>query len=656
MEMRITTRIVVVVILTIIAFLLDTATALGHAGSVLYPLIAVLNYKLPTRPLVAITSLQFICLTMGAAIPENIPLESTMALRSASAILLLLAAGTAWRRAHLRKKLHRQQHRLRELVNLVNDGILFVDPHGAIEHMNLAAQAMLGTDLGHAKRRPLDQMLRLTNEHDQQSIKIPLNSLSTQKEYSCVGLLQGKQSPHNLVVECAAIALTDTHQEPIGYAITLRDLTYTRIMAQQIAQQTANDPLTGLTNRGEFERRVQRILSIQTQDQLHMIGNLKLQGLALITETCGHEAADTLIQQISQLVQSKLRRRDTLARLGADEFGTLLEHCGQDTAQRIAHDMIQAIQSHRFTWGHQIFSLSANMGLIPLSADLGNIDNVLAAAESACQRAAQIGPNEMVGNYIKDHNLTSAWPARIHTAIASERLQLTLQPIRPLDNPQHAIAYEALLVMLDEQGNRIPAGAILPLATRLQRTPDLDSWVLRRACSWLAAQANKSIEFCALNVAAPSYDNPDYLDTLLEQLEQNDIEPKQLCFEIAEADLLRHLDRAKQFIRAVKARGCRIAIDNFGTGFASLSHLHDIQIDYVKIDGGFVRGIAKQRGNPGIVASLHQLGQLLGAKTIAHHAETDEALAELRHLGIEYAQGYVFGRPRPVKDVIPEAA
>ncbi|MDQ3775724.1 MAG: EAL domain-containing protein [Pseudomonadota bacterium] len=436
--------------------------------------------------------------------------------------------------------------------------------------------------------------------------------------------------------------------------LAIEDVTGSRQEAEKLSYQATHDRLTGLINRGEFERRFQRVLGTAEARDPHALLYLDLDQFKLVNDTAGHRAGDELLRQLAVVLEAKTRKRDTLARLGGDEFGVLLEHCAPEQALRIARGLVQAVQEFDFVWEAKRFTVGVSIGLVSIPDGGETLPEVLSAADRACYAAKDKGRNRVHVYAASDEELAQRkgemqWIPRLHQALAQDRFRLYAQPIRALGDHDGDGEYQEVLLRLtdDEKGVLLP-GAFIPAAERYQQMQALDRWVIKTALANLGAHRDSAVY--GINVSGQSLGDAGFLDYVTEQLEGSGAGPSQVCFEITETAVITDLKHALNFMHALKQRGCRFALDDFGSGLSSFGYLKTLPVDYLKIDGRFVQDIAQDRFDLAIVQAIQQVAQVLGIKTIAESVETEPILERLRAIGVDYAQGYAIAYPGPLPD------
>jgi diguanylate cyclase (GGDEF)-like protein len=378
--------------------------------------------------------------------------------------------------------------------------------------------------------------------------------------------------------------------------------------------------------------------SAQGTESEHALCYLDLDQFKVINDICGHIAGDELLRQLSQVLEAKVRRRDTLARLGGDEFGLLMEHCSLRQAGRVAETLQQTIQDFRFIWDERVFSIGASIGLVPIGASSESVTSVLSMADAACYAAKDAGRNRVHIYHEEDIDFARRHGemelvSQINSALEEDRFHLVSQ-----------------LRMESEAGNTVSPDVFLPAAERYNISVKLDRWVISTAFAWLIGRAEhlEQLHLCSINLSGHSLGDKEFLQFIIRQFEETKLPEAKICFEITETAAIANLENATRFMKTLKERGCRFALDDFGSGLSSFAYLKNLPVDFLKIDGVFVKDIVDDPIALAMVKSINEIGQVLGKKTIAEFVENDIILEKLREIGIDYAQGYGVGRPQRI--------
>ncbi len=450
----------------------------------------------------------------------------------------------------------------------------------------------------------------------------------------------------------------------IGFFVFV-DVTQARTMARQLTWQAGHDVLTELHNRHKLEQRLSIIVQRSKLDKsTHALIFMDLDQFKIINDTCGHSAGDALLRQLGGALKSQIRSGDTLARIGGDEFGILLENCSAEYARRIAESLRQAAREFKFTWSKRTFEIGISIGLVSITPDAESVSSLLSAADVACHMAKTAGRNRIHVLQPGDaemnrHRAEIEWASGLNRAIEEGRLRLVVQDAVQLPERVHGKRYqEILLRMIDGKGDPVPTGTLIMAAERFNLMPVIDRWVLRNTLALIMNQrlTADADNIVAINISGTSINDDDFLNFVRGCIAEFSVPTQHVCFEITETAAIRNLEKASAFIRALKAIGFKFALDDFGAGSSSFAYLKHLSVDYLKIDGSFVRDIEHDSINRAMVEAVAKIGRVVGIATIAEWVENDTILDHVREIGIDYAQGYAIARPRAL-DVtnIPES-
>ena len=562
---------------------------------------------------------------------------------------------------HQRKEaeLALQAEREKALVTLtsIGDAVVTTDARGRVEMLNSAAEKLLGLCQADARGRPLQDIVRIVREGSREPISDPVEQCLHQGGVDSRGdslLLAADGGEH--AIEYTATPIRNDRGQVYGAVLVLRNVTQKRRMAEAMTYQATHDGLTGLVNRVEFERRLVRVIRNATvTGDCHALCYLDLDQFKVINDTCGHGAGDELLRQIALLVQDTVRRRDTVARLGGDEFGILMEHCTLQQATRVATQIRERISNYRFRWEQHVFAVGASIGLVTIDETSEQMADVMRHVDAACYLAKEHGRNRVHVYDPGDETMERRrgemkWVSRINTALLEDRFELFVQPARALQDAAAPRYVEVLLRYRDGDVLRSPA-EFLPAAERYSLSPRIDAWVVTALLDSYARQPQlftPDILF-ALNLSALSLCDEEFPGFLDAALTRSAMPPSLLCFEITETAAIGNLSRAVQFFNAMRARGCRFALDDFGSGLSSFGYLRTLPVDFLKIDGLFVRDCVEDPIDFAMVRSINDIGHVMGIKTIAEFAESRAIETRMREIGVDYAQGYGISEPMPLE-------
>jgi len=546
----------------------------------------------------------------------------------------------------------------RALVTLqsIGDAVITTDARGRIEFLNPVAETLTGWSESEARGLPLNRVFNVVDETSREPIADPVDEALTQNRPVRItgdAVLLGRHGQEHAVQDSVAPIRGDDGAV-LGAVLVFSDVTVARQMAMQLTYEATHDSLTGLVNRREFETRLHRVLSTAHSDQSeHALCYVDLDQFKVINDTCGHVAGDELLRQLATELRQVVRRRDTFARLGGDEFGILMEHCAPADAERAAAGVLETVKDFRLTWDGQTFSVGASIGLVPVTPASEGATAVLGAADAACYAAKDAGGNTVHVYREDDASLMRRhgemrWITRLQRAVREDRLLLYQQPIVPLAATGGAARErrEVLLRLQSDRGEIVEPREFLPAAERYHFAVEIDRWVIKNTFRIAADAPPSAIWF--INLSGQSVGNPGVLEFILEQLDATGIEPGSICFEITETAAITNFPRATGFIARLKSRGCQFALDDFGSGVSSFGYLKQLDVDYLKIDGAFVRGILTDPFDLAVVQSINGLGKLLGRHVVAESIEDAPTRDALAALGVDLGQGIAIEAPGPM--------
>src|SRR5450432_3670394 len=530
--------------------------------------------------------------------------------------------------------LFREKESAQITLQSIGDGVITTDANSTIDYINPVAEALTGWRLEDGQGRAIEEIFRAFHEETCEPLENPLAVAirRTRSIKSVRPMLLIRRDGNEIYVESTASPIRDGSGAVSGGVLVFHDVSEARELNRRLSYHASHDVLTGLVNRREFENRMERALrSAKARETSYALCYLDLDQFKIVNDTCGHSAGDALLGQVGQLLKSKVRWRDTLSRLGGDEFGVLLEACSLDEALRTAESLREAVRNCRFQWEDRTFRLGVSIGVVPLAPENEDVASVLSAADSACQAAKEQGRNRVHCFEENDIDLMRRrremqWAARINTALEEGRFDLNRQSILPLQQPETGAHYELLLRMRDEAGKIVGPDNFMTAAERYGITPSIDRWVIENAFRWLVSEADEreKLTMCSINLSGQSLGDDKFLPYVIDQFHRSGLDATKICFEITETAAIASFSQANRFIQALKELGCKFALDDFGTGLSSFGYLKHFPVDYLKIDGSFVKEILHDPIDRELVRSINEIGHLTGKQTIAEFAENQE--------------------------------
>ncbi|KQQ30961.1 diguanylate cyclase [Duganella sp. Leaf126] len=542
-------------------------------------------------------------------------------------------------------------------LRAIGEGVITVDALGRTEYLNRSAEQMTGWGNDEARGQAIAVTLPLA---DQAGV-----ALTEHVALQCLRLQQTvtpaadnqllTREGRRIAVEESASPIWSDGGALLGAVVVFRDVSHERKLTRQLSWNASHDTLTGLINRREFEARIAEALrSAKEEDHVHTILYMDLDQFKIVNDTCGHAAGDLLLQLLARMLQTHMRHADTLARLGGDELGVLLPRCPIDQARQLADKLRQSVRNFRFAWQGHTFELGVSIGMVAVTRHSKSMTALLVAADQACYLAKESGRNRVHEYRESDQRLVRRlgemqWVSRLNQAFEQQHFRLYTQPIVGLNERGHDHV-EVLIRLQPASGGLIKPGAFIPAAERYDLMTAIDRWVIRAVCRHVghaAAGEVMPLDY-SINLSGSSLGDEDLHDYIVAQFREFRVAPHHICFEITETAVIANLMRAQDFMGKLRALGCRFSLDDFGSGLSSFAYLKALPVDFLKIDGVFVRDIATNSVNRAMVRAINEVGHVMGLRTVAEYVENAATLAVVRELGLDYAQGYAVGTLQPL--------
>jgi diguanylate cyclase (GGDEF)-like protein/PAS domain S-box-containing protein len=563
-------------------------------------------------------------------------------------------------------RIFEEKERAQVTLQSIGDGVITTDAYGLIDYINPVAADLTGWNMRSARGKPVNEIMTIVNEHTRAAVDNPV--LTCLKEGRVISLAQNSilitRKGEEIPVQDSAAPIRDRIGNIIGAVMVFHDTSNETRLFRQLSYQASHDALTGLINRHEFENRLMMALDKlrREPDSTHALLYVDLDQFKVVNDTFGHAAGDELLRQLSELIQGRIRSTDELARLGGDEFGILLEGCSELRAMEVAEEIRDAIEGYRFEWQESFTTIRCSIGVVVATADYEDVGSVMSSADVACYSAKDMGRNQV--HLYKDSDASlrheeMKWVSRITSAVEEDRLELFFQPIIGIGEQggKERGHYELLLRMRNEAGEIIGPDQFIPAAERYNLMSTLDRWVIHKALSELADShsVGEARYTLAINLSGTSLSEDRFLSYVIDELKSQNLPRGAICFEITETAAISNLARVVHFMQALKELGCLFSLDDFGSGLSSFTYLKNLPVDYLKIDGQFIRNVADDTVDESMVKAIREVGHAMGIETIAERVETRQVLDKLGALGVGFAQGYYIARPASVQSFEPWA-
>jgi len=542
----------------------------------------------------------------------------------------------------------------------IEDAVVLLDADGCIEYANLAAEGMTGYTGAAMIGRSLADVYQVLDEQGDSHQRLDTEEIIRIDNRA---LLLMHREGLTFPIEQSITRLRGDNGQVEGRVLVFKDVSQSRKLAAQLNWQATHDPTTRLYNRAEFDRRLSQLLDeAEVEGSKHCLLYLDIDRFKVVNDTCGHVAGDELLRQVASLIKHSIRSSDLLARIGGDEFAILLSNCELEVAQRIAETIRLEFQRFRFAWADKVFSQGVSIGLVSIDKESQGLQQVLSYADTACFAAKEAGRNQ-IHVFHPEKSVAAVrhgeaqWVTRIRSALEEDRFTLYVQPIQPLvpitGEPCH---YEVLIRMIGEQGEVIPPGAFIPAAERYDLMPAIDRWVVEHLVECVSRQRCRMQpgQRLFVNLSGQSLCREESLQAMVALLSRHAVPDDLFCFEVTETAAITNLSSARHFMQTLKRFGCQFALDDFGSGLSSFGYLKNMPVEYLKIDGGFVKDMLADRIDESMVEAINHIGHIMGLETIAECVEDPVTLERLVEIGVGYAQGFGIRRPFPLAELTGE--
>jgi len=570
---------------------------------------------------------------------------------------ILTVARDVSHRKSLEVSLSRSKRQAQYTLESISEGVITTDNDGRIDYMNLSAETLLGTNRDDAVGHRIGELFTLVDDADRRPLGDPVERCLAMRRRVNMGRRAVMVSIDGEIehsVEITASPVRGPGNSISGTVVVFHDVSELRGLTRKMSYQATHDPLTGLVNRREFERRLDEAMdSAHAEEAVHMLFYMDLDRFKAVNDTCGHLAGDSMLREVAALIKNEVRDSDYVGRLGGDEFGSLLIGCPIEKARQIATDICNAVANYRFVWKDKIFNIGVSIGLVEISHASGTLQDVLSAADSACYMAKQQGRGQVHIYSARDEAVARErgdiqWLRQLQTALHEDGFELALQPIIAMTGKADSgPSVEVLIRLSDGRGHGTDSAEFLRPAERYQMMPQIDRWVINTTLGAIASGKIKlsARRSCAINLSSQTLGDEAFLGFVVDSLDRTGVAPTAICFEVTEAAILSNVQHAQRFIEVLHGIGCEFSLDDFGSGLGSFSSLKHLPIDYLKIDGTYTRNLQTDLVNQEMVSAMIKLARTMQFRVVAEQVEHQEDFDWLRDSGVDFVQGYFIEAP-----------
>ncbi|MEG3869258.1 EAL domain-containing protein [Microcoleus sp. Z1_B2] len=562
-------------------------------------------------------------------------------------------------RQRLEESLFAEKELAQVTLQSIGDGVITTDAQGNVRYFNPIAERLTGWKNHEVQGVHFSTVFLIVDQVTRETVENPINKALLEERIVTLAsntILIAHDGTEYPIADSAA-PIRDRQGQIIGAVMVFHDVTESRYLTRQLSWEENHDALTGLINRRRFEQHlVDAIASVKHSNHQHALCYLDLDQFKVVNDTVGHIAGDELLRQITALIQQGVRAHDMLARLGGDEFGILLTQCSLSQATQIAENLKNLVHQFRFIWNGQTFIIGVSIGVVAIDQTSQNLMELLGAADAACYAAKARGRNCVHIYSLDDSELIKQRGERqliskITQALETNRFCLYYQKIVSITSKPLVEHYEILLRMLDENGKIVSPNEFIPAAERYGLITEIDCWVIETLFSNYHKLPEKDVltqGLYTINLSGASISNNQFMRFLIEQFSRYKVPPQTIGFEITETAAIANFEQARYFMGELKKIGCCFALDDFGSGLSSFAYLMNLPVDYLKIDGAFVKNISHNLISQALVEGFNGIAHAMNLETIAEFVEDETILEKLREIGVDYAQGYGIARPVPI--------
>jgi diguanylate cyclase (GGDEF)-like protein/PAS domain S-box-containing protein len=570
---------------------------------------------------------------------------------------ILTVARDVSHRKSLEVSLSRSKRQAQYTLESISEGVITTDNDGRIDYMNLAAETLIGANRDDAVGHRVGELFTLVDDADRRPLGDPVDRCLAMRRRVNMGrraVMVSTDGEHEHSVEITASPVRGPGNSISGTVVVFHDVGELRGLTRKMSYQATHDPLTGLVNRREFERRLDEAMdAAHAEEAVHMLFYMDLDRFKAVNDTCGHLAGDNMLREVAGLIKHEVRDSDFVGRLGGDEFAALLIGCPIEKARQIATDICNAVSDYRFVWKDKIFNIGVSIGLVEISHASGTLQDLMSAADSACYMAKQQGRGQVHVYSARDEAVARErgdiqWLRQLQTALHEDGFELAVQPIIAMSGKTDSgPSVEIFIRLSDGIGESAASAEFLRPAERYQMMPQIDRWVINATLGAIASGEIKlsAHRSCAINLSSQTLGDESFLGFVVDSLDRSGVAPSAICFEVTESAILSNVQHAQRFIEVLHGIGCEFSLDDFGSGLGSFSSLKHLPIDYLKIDGTYTQNLQTDLVNQEMVSAMIKLARTMQFRIVAEQVEHQEDFDWLRDIGVDFVQGYFIEAP-----------
>lgn len=546
---------------------------------------------------------------------------------------------------------------LKVTMDSIGDAVMTTDSQGLVQYLNPVAQKLTGWTQEEAVGKRAKKILNVISEKTRKSSINPVALCLAENRVITLSddAILINRYDEEFAIQESVSPIRDADGNTLGVVIVFYDVSAQRKISQELSYRATHDLLTGLPNRAEFEKSLKRFVNNnREQGQINALMFIDLDHFKAVNDSCGHSAGDLLLKEVANIMKNCVRSSDLVARVGGDEFAIILSICDTEKSMKIAKKICKSLSDFRFYHDGKIFRIGSSIGLVMINSSWESEAKLIEAADKACYQAKRAGKNRVHLYFDEVHTVDAGsgeiqWASRIEQALEEKSFELYCQRIMPLNHEglEHA---EILIRMKDKNGDLIGPNAFLPAAERFNMATRIDQWVVREVFEWMNKNAASlhHVESLSVNLSGQSLGDLAFHHFVIGLIESMEVDCQKLCFEVTETSAITNITDARKFIDAMNSYGVKFSLDDFGSGVSSFGYLNNLSVDYLKIDGQFIRDLVDNKVGQATVRCITEVAKATGKQTIAECVDNEVVETLLKKMGVDFTQGYLKHKPAPI--------